>query len=140
MKRFLPLLPALFILVLACCSGGAGAAYDSGLCHDLSIKIESRDSLTSKDYSEMISQDEAILQYLVERTKEISELPDSVRSNAWRNLTANPEYLERFGYMFTLGSALYSAERNGSLDKSNSKKFEALDRYNEDLIRYSERY
>lgn len=88
----------------------------------------------------MISQDEAILQYLVERTKEISELPDSVRSNAWRNLTANPEYLERFGYMFTLGSALYSAERNGSLDKSNSKKFEALDRYNEDLIRYSERY
>lgn len=140
MKRYLPHLSALFIFIVSCCSGGSGAAYDSELCRNLSIKIERRDSLTSEDYSEMIAQDEAILQYLVERTKEISEQPDSTRSDAWRTLTADPEYLERFGYMFTLGSALYKAERNGSLDKGNSKKYEALDKYNEELVRYNERF
>lgn len=140
MKHLPLIIVTLIAATLFACNGDGSTEYDGELCRELSIKIESRDSLTSSDYSEMIAQDEAILRYLVARTKELSELPDSSRCNAWRNLTASPEYLERFGYMFTLGSALYTADRNGTLDSRNANRFKALDKYNEELAAYSDRY
>lgn len=141
MKKFnIALLFAALILALAGCSGGSSTAYDSELCSELSVKIERRDSLSQKDYSKMIGQDEAILKYIVARSKEIAALPDSSRVGAWRALTADPEYLERFGYLFTIGSALYNAERKGTLNSSNARRYAALDKYNEDLTAYSERY
>lgn len=127
-------------MAMAACSYTASTHYDGELCRDLSAKIESRDSLTSRDYSDMIGQNEAILQYLVDRSRSIAELPDSMRSAAWRSLTADPEYLERFGYMFTIGSALYRADNDGRLDSRNAANYAALDKYNEQLIEYSERF
>lgn len=141
MKKFnIALLSAALTLALAGCSGGSPSDYDGELCSELSVKIERRDSLSQKDYSKMIGQDEAILKYIVARSKEIAALPDSSRVGAWRALTADPEYLERFGYLFTIGSALYNAERKGILSVGNSRRYAALDKYNEELTAYSERF
>lgn len=138
---FYIILTALLPILPSCSNSGQIASdYDGNLCRELSVKIENRDSLSQNDYAEMIVQNKAILQYLVNCSKEISELPDSVRNQRWRLLTATPEYLEKFGYMFTIGSSLYRADNAGLLDKNNSKEYRELDRYNEDLAKYSERY
>lgn len=126
---------------MCCCSKGGAVFtkdYDSALCADLSAKIERRDSLSQQDYRNMIAQNEAILKYLIDRTSAISELPDSCRYPAWRAMTAEPEYLERFGYMFTLGSALYQAELNGKLDEDNTEAYDELDDYNTRLADYTD--
>lgn len=139
MKHVILLTVITFCLLTVGCSGG-GQDYDSAKCLTLAEKIETDGDLTSDDYTEMIDQNEAILQYLVEKSREISEMPDSTRVGAWRALTAEPEYLERFGYMFTLGSALYDAERNGTLSRRNANRLKALDKYNEALASYCERF
>lgn len=87
----------------------------------------------------MIAQNEDILKYIIERSRDISEMPDSVRSGAWRDLLSDPEYLERFSYMFTLGSTLYQADVDGLLDEDNAKHYAELDRYNEDLVAITDR-
>lgn len=142
MKHLFYIILTALIPIFPSCSGSGQIAsdYDGNLCRDLSVKIENRDSLSQSDYAEMIAQNKAILQYLVNSTKEISELPDSIRNHRWRLLTATPEYLEKFGYMFTIGSSLYRADNAGLLDKKNAKEYHDLDRYNEDLAKYSERY
>lgn len=136
------LLSIIFVGAAACsCSHvHVSTDYDAALCEELSLRIERHDSITQDDYARMIGQNEAILKYLVDETKQVSELPDSLRNEAWRSLTNNPEYLERFGYMFTLGSALYSAQIEDRLDKSNQKAYEALDDYNTSLAEYSDRF
>jgi len=40
---------------------------------------------------------------------------------------------------FALGSALYQAEVDGRLDEKNTKLYKKLDRYNQELVEYSER-
>lgn len=95
--------------------------------------IDGRDSLTQADYTAMIAQSEDILKFLIKRTKDISDEPESMRPGAWRQLLADPEYLERFGYMFTLGSALYQADTSGRLDADNARRFASLDNYNQVL-------
>lgn len=115
------------------------AEYSADTCDELAVRIDARDSLSQDDYAEMIHQSEAIMAYLVEQSRLISEMPDSLRAQAWRELQATPEYLERFGYMFTLGSTLYQADSDGRLDKKNADAFAALDRYNAQLAEYSDR-
>lgn len=142
MKKILLFLPFI-LLVLASCGKGSLAftgGYDAGECAALAVKIERHDSLTQDDYAIMIEQNEAILQYLIDRASEISELPDSCRYGAWRVLVAEPEYLERFGYMFTLGSALYQAEIRGRLNEDNAEAYGALDDYNSLLADYTDRF
>ena len=138
--KYLPLVTLIFAAAFWACSGSGLTDYDPDLCRDLSVKIENRDSLTQSDYSKMIEQDGAILRYLVDRTREVCEQPDSLRFSAWRTLTADPAYLERFGYMFTLGSSLYRADANGLLDSRNAENYRALGSYNEQLAEYSDRY
>lgn len=134
---------ALFLLAIAglgaCTSSHVPADYDPEECDALSVRIDGRDSLSQADYAAMIGQSEAILRYLTEQSARISELPDSLRNDAWRELQADPEYLERFGYMFTLGSTLYQADASGRLDEKNSRAFAALDEYNSRLAEYSDR-
>lgn len=131
---------AVAMAALTGCHGDAiDADYNSNTCETLAIKIERRDSLSQHDYAQMIGQNEAILRYLVEESKRVSGEPDSLRSNAWRNLLADPAYLERFGYMFTLGSALYQADVDGKLDKQNKRAYDALDQYNSQLAEYASR-
>jgi hypothetical protein len=113
--------------------------YDSAVCEELSVKIDGRDSLTQADYTAMIAQSEGILKYLIEKSEDIGSLPDSSRTCAWRELLADDEYLERFSYMFTLGSALYQADSEGRLDKDNKRHYADLDRYNERLAAISDR-
>ena len=138
-RKLFYVIPLLAGIVTACSQSLVSTDYDASLCEELSMRIERRDSLSQDDYARMIGQNEAILKYLVEQTKKISEEPDSVRGASWRLLTAEPEYLERFGYMFTIGSALYSAQLDGLLDKNNLKNYEKLDRYNNELIEYTDR-
>lgn len=138
----------LYILILAAtpavfsCSESKriAAEYDSDTCRELAVKVERRDSISQDDYRLMIEQDKAILQYLVNCSKDISEMPDSTRMTAWKALTSEPEYLEKFGYMFTLGSSLYQADNSGRLDEKNTEAYHELDRYNEELAEYSDRY
>ena len=126
-------------LVLWSCSGReVDSTYNSETCEQLSIRIERRDSLSQEDYTRMIGQNEAILKYLVEKSKAISQEPSDNRTGSWRQLLADPEYLERFGYMFTLGSALYQADADGRLDKENKRLYAELDRYNAELAEYSD--
>lgn len=131
---------AVAIVALMSCSTDGSVSYDPDLCTELSKKIERRDSLSQKDYSQIIDQNGEILKYLVGRASTVAEMPDSCRTRAWRELLAEPEYLERFGYMFTLGSALYQAESQGRLDKKNARRYAELDRYNERLAEYTDRY
>lgn len=141
MKKFLySLAIALVIVFIGACSQNGSADYDADECRDLSIKIETRQDLSDADYSKIIAQDEAILKYLISKSKEISELPADDRAAAWRNLTSDPEYLERFGYMFTLGSALYQAQLDGRLNHRNLSAYEHLDKYNSALASYSTKY
>jgi len=113
--------------------------YDSAVCNELAVKIDSRQPLTQQDYASMIAQNEDILKYIIARSRAISEMPDSIRSDAWRDLLADPEYLERFSYMFTLGSTLYQADADGLLDSDNAKHYAELDRYNADLAAITDR-
>lgn len=130
----------LLLSLLTACSGrSVDAEYNADVCEELSIKIERRDSLSQEEYTRMIGQNEAILRYLVEQSKAIAEEPSGNRNGSWRQLLADPEYLERFGYMFTLGSALYQAEAEGKLDKENSRLYNNLDRYNKELADYSDK-
>lgn len=128
------------VLFFAACSGGDWhRAYDSAVCNELAVKIDSRKPLTQEDYASMIAQNEDILKYIIERSRTISEMPDSVRPGAWRDLLADPEYLERFSYMFTLGSTLYQADADGLLDEDNAEHYAELDRYNDDLAAITDR-
>lgn len=129
----------IFALLCLASSCSRPASYDSELCEELAVKIERRDSLSQKDYRAMIAQNEAILIYLIEQSKKISEEPAPDRSGSWRQLLADPEYMERFSNMFTLGSALYQADAEGRLDSENKKLYDRLDRYNRDLADYSDR-
>ncbi len=133
-----PALTAIF-LVSACSGYDWHRSYDSAVCNQLAVKIDSRQPLTQEDYASMIAQNEDILKYIIERSRDISEMPDSVRSGAWRDLLSDPEYLERFSYMFTLGSTLYQADVDGLLDEDNAKHYAELDRYNEDLVAITDR-
>lgn len=136
----LPLILSLALTIFAASCGKTDKSFDSELCRNLSVKIESRTPLDNDDYAAMIDQNEAILQYLVDRTREISELPDSLHESEWRALTSDPEYLERFGYMFTIGSALYRADMNNELSSRNKRAYSSLDHYNQQLIEYSEQF
>ena len=100
------------------------------------MKIERHDSLSQRDYSLIIEQDEQILQYLINRAEDMREIPEEERDRFWRSLTSDPEYMERFGYLFTLGSALYQADTEGLLDERNAAMYRALDEYNEQLADY----
>ena len=134
------ILSALSAFLLAACSASDWhQAYDSDVCNELATKIDSRQPLTQQDYASMIAQNEDILKYIIERSRTISEMPDSVRSGAWRDLLADPEYLERFSYMFTIGSSLYQADADGLLDKENADHYAELDRYNADLAAITDR-
>ena len=101
--------------------------------------VERREAISQEEYRDMIGQNEAILCYLIEKSREIAEEPSDQRNDSWRNLLADPDYMERFGYMFTLGSALYQADADGKLDAENKKRYDALDKYNRELAEYSER-
>lgn len=129
--------------LMSSCSGGAGSlfggGYDSAECERLSIAIERHDSLTQNDYSEMINQSEQILRYLVEKNDAIGDLPEDCRLDELRQLRASPEYMERFGYFFTLGSALYQADTHGLLDESNRRHYADLDEYNTRFSRLADR-
>lgn len=135
MKIKTPVLAAAVALLCSC----SVPSYDARVCEDLAIKIERRDSLTQNDYSRMIEQSESILDYLVERNGTLSELPPDERSQAFRSLLADPEYMERFGYMFTLGSALYQAEADSFLNSDNTRAYERLDQYNDRFSEISDR-
>lgn len=123
----------------ACGLDGEVAQYDSDTCAALAVKVERRDAISQEEYRDMIGQNEAILCYLIEKSREIAEEPSDRRNESWRNLLADPEYMERFSYMFTLGSALYQADAEGKLDADNKKRYDALDKYNRELAEYSER-
>lgn len=142
MQKILFFLPVVVMMLVSCGKKEMSVprGYDADVCAGLAVKIEDRDSMTQHDYAVMISQNEAILQYLIDRTSKICELPDSSRYNAWRVLTAEPEYLERFGYMFTIGSALYQADMSGRLDRDNAEAYASLDDYNAKLADYTDRF
>lgn len=117
---------ALMVLLASCGGGG----YDPAMCESLAVKIERNDSLTQPEYRDMIVQSEQILKYLVDRSSALEELPADQRYSAYRELLAEPEYMERFSYLFTLGSALYKADTQGALDSSNQQAYRELDEYN----------
>lgn len=120
-------------LLSACSASDWHRDYDAEICNSLAVKIDGHQPLTQDDYASMIAQNEDILKYIIDRSRRISDMPDSVRAGAWRDLLADPEYLERFSYMFTLGSTLYQADADGLLDSENARRYAELDRYNADL-------
>lgn len=140
MKRLLLIFPAILVLLFAACDDkGADytSDYNSEVCNDLAVRIDRRDSLSQADYTAMIGQTEAILKYLIEQHKNIEAQPVSEHEADWRVLYADPEYMERFGYFFTLGSALYKADTHHLFDKRNERLYAGLDNYNAELAQVS---
>lgn len=134
------IIAAMMAVATACShdSSDAGAGYDPDLCEALAVKIERHDTLSQEDYASMIDQNEEILKYIVAENERVAQMAPESRYQATRELRANPEYMERFGYLFTIGSALFQAESEGKLDQSNAAAYAALDYYNESLARVSE--
>ncbi|MDE6468836.1 MAG: hypothetical protein K2L28_08085 [Muribaculaceae bacterium] len=132
---------AALVLFASCSSNGGGIEepYNAELCEELAVKIERHDSLTQEEYTRMIGQNAAILHYLADQAKAIADEPQSDRNGSWRQLLADPGYMERFSYMFTIGSALYQADAEGKLDSKNKERYRKLDSYNERLADYTDR-
>lgn len=142
MKLYPYLVLAASALLGGCGGSGGGSlfgGYNSAECERLSIAIERHDSLTQHDYAQMIAQSEYIVRYLVEKNDAIGDLPEDSRLEELRQLRASPEYMERFGYFFTLGSALYQADTRGLLDDSNRRHYAELDEYNTRFSRLADR-
>ena len=140
MKRAFFIFPILFAIVLAACDDKGddySSDYNSEICNSLAMRIDRRDSLTQADYTAMIGQTEAILKYLIQQHKNIEAQPAAEHENDWRVLYANPDYMERFGYFFTLGSALYKADTKHLFDKCNERLYASLDDYNSELAKVS---
>lgn len=143
MRQIVLLLLAIGIITLVSCGGGnsvATVSYDGELCGRLANKVERNDSLSQQEYGQMIEQNEQILIYLVEQSTRLTELPEGERYGAYRELLADPAYMERFGYLFTLGSALYKADVEGWLNAENSAAYDALDEYNTRFSELSDRF
>lgn len=128
-----------FFALLLCACSKAPRSYDAELCNRLAVKIERSDALSQQDYADMIDQSEQILKYLVRRNATLEDMEPEQRYEAYRELLADPEYMERFGYLFTLGSALYQAEAEGALDSRNAEAYQALDEYNSQFAEISDR-
>lgn len=111
--------------------------YSATVCNELSVRIDHRDSLKQEDYTAIIGQTEAIIKYLIESHKRIEAQPADERASDWRVLYADPEYMERFGYFFTLGSALHRADTHHLLDSRNQRLYASLDDYNAQLAQVS---
>ncbi len=139
MKLYCTLIGLSLVMLLAACSNTSiDATYNSETCEQLALKIERNDSISQEEYSAMIGQNEAILKYLVEKSREINDDTDADHFCSWRELLANPEYMERFSYMFTIGSALYQANADGLLNDDNQKAYAELDKYNQQLAEFSD--
>lgn len=124
----------LLILGLSACSGvGESDTYSSEVCETLAIKVERHDSLTQNDYAQMIEQSEQILRHLVDKSHQIKDLTEEERAGKIRWIFADHDCLEQFGYLFTLGTALYQANEAGMLDSANERKYHKLDKYNSEL-------
>lgn len=135
MNRIHKLLIPVICLVLASCSGG----YDDKTCSRLADMVVRDDSLSQKDYSEMMVQYEAILQYLIDRADEIIACDDSERkAEMAQKLRDDEEYGRRFSYMFTFSSALYQAEVRDELDEKNLENYRSLERYTDEFAQRTE--
>ena len=137
-KRFNISVLAALLLCMASC-GHSAPSYDAELCQKLAEQIDRHQQLTQDDYSAMIGQDIAILRYLIDKNKAVAASSEAERSAEWNRLVHDPEYLERFGYLFTIGSALYQADNDGLLDEANKKAYSEIGRYNSELARYNRR-
>ncbi len=133
MKHLLYTMLILLAVTAASCGSRTASPYDAAECQRLCVMAERGDSISQQDYAAMIDQSSHILRYIAERNEEVCRLPEDSRCQAERALHADPEYMERFGYMFTLGSTLYKANANGSLDRANREAYQELDRYNQRL-------
>ena len=140
MKRALFAIAITFAVFLTACNDKGGdytSDYSASLCNDLSVRIDHRDSLSQADYTAIIGQTEAIIKYLIESHKRVEQEPADEQASDWRILYADPEYMERFGYFFTLGSALHRADTHHLLDSRNDRLYESLDDYNSQLAQVS---
>lgn len=137
-KRFIPYLAAILAMIaLTGCSGG----YDASECERLTNKIVADEPLSQDDYADMLTQYENILRYLIERTDESLEIKDDFeRASHQQALRQDEEFMKRFAYMFTFGSALYMAEVGGELDDSNLERYNKVSEYAEQFAERSERF
>ena len=136
-RFYISVLAAALLCVASC--GHSAPTYDAGLCQKLAEQIDRRQQLTQEDYSSMIQQNIAILQYLIDKNKAVAATPEADRPDEWSRLVHDEDYMERFGYLFTIGSALYQADSDGLLDEANRKAYAEVDRYNSELARYHRR-
>ena len=86
----------------------------------------------------MIGQSRHILQFLIDKTSAVSQLPSDRRAAAEAALRADKDFLEQFGYMFTFSSVLYRAHLAGKLSDENSAAYEALDQSSDRYARLCE--
>lgn len=124
--------------VIAVLCGSCHRGYDTVTCENISRKIETGRPLGQDDYARMIDQSGHILRYLIDAVDGIRHCPAADRQQAASALRADPEFLERFGYMFTFSSVLYRAHLAGLLDSKNTAGYEALDLSTERYARLCE--
>ena len=111
----------LLILTLAMTAGLSSCkGYDEAKCESLTEMIIRGRMLDQNDYADMLDQYEDILKYLIGRSDEIiAEQDQQTRKELQKRLRNDEEYLKRFGYMFTFGSALYQADVANLHDENN---------------------
>lgn len=135
MKHLLYSIALIFTFVFFSCSD----SYDRSLCQNLSDRIVRDDSLSQKDYADMLDQYESILKYMIDRADDIIATEDEAeRQELSRALRSDEDYLERFGFMFTFGSTLYQADVRNELDDANSAAYRSLESYSDEFARRSE--
>ncbi len=102
-------------------AGSVPSDYDSATCTDLSVRIERRDSLTQYDYACIIAQNRAILGVPRGACRRHRRAARQPALHGLARAAGRAGIPGRFGYMFTLGSALYNADVDGLLDDDNSR-------------------
>lgn len=116
---------AIAILLSAVCISSCATGYDAEICRSLSEKVNRHEKFDQKEYHEMIAQYNDILSYMIAKTEQLSAIPDNFeRREKADKLKQDPEYMERFNYMLTLGSVLYRADVNSLLDMDNKLEYD----------------
>ena len=112
---------ALFIIV-AC----GGKSYNPETCEALEKKIDSKETLTQKDYSEMIDQLGGMLKIFGEKKKSIGD--DKEKMEEWVKSEEGEKVTK-----YTYGFILYLGFNEDKLDNSNKKKLQSLSEDIKDL-------
>ena len=113
MKKLLFFIAVFFAFVITSCGGSSG--YNAETCAELKNKIDNKETLTEKDYDQMIDQTMAIAKFMEDKTKEFENDPEKLKE-----FKQEPQIKEMEGY--AIGFVLYLSFHENELPEATKNK------------------